>query len=165
MYVKMSNGKIYAVFRSCDDFFIYARKRDRMMPGFQWVKGCTYRKKIDPYGRDVEEYYEIGWNVIFDVGIPGAPGVWRIDGRSKDLAKDLARNKLVLTGGNYDGWTYLERGLSSKEFDFRDASGQYVEKYVYARKGVKYLEPKVERVDVTKDEFIKSIEFYDPKNL
>lgn len=165
MYVKMSNGKIYTVFRSCDDFYIYARKRDKITPGFQWVKGCTYRKRIDPYGRDVEEYFEIHWNVTFDVGIPGAPKVWRVDGRSNDLAKDLSQNKLVLTGGNYDGWDYQERGLSSKEFDFRDAGGQYMEKFIYAKKGMKYPEPKIEKIDMTRDEFIKAIEFYAPKNL
>lgn len=165
MFVKMCNGKIYAVFRSCDDFYIYARTQDKITSDFQLVKGCTYRKQIDPYGRDVEEYYEIRWNVIFDVGIPGAPKVWRVDGRSKDLVKDLVQNRLILTGGNYDGWDYQERGVSTKEYDFRDADGQYIEKYVYARMGIKYLEPIIEKIDMTRDEFIKSIEFYAPENL
>ena len=55
MFVKMCNGKIYAVFRSCDDFYIYAKTQDKITSDFQLVKGCTYRKQIDPYGRLTEE--------------------------------------------------------------------------------------------------------------
>ena len=75
------------------------------------------------------------------------------------------QNRLILTGGNYDGWDYQERGVSTKEYDFKDADGQYIEKYVYARMGIKYLEPIIEKIDMTRDEFIKSIEFYAPENL
>ena len=59
--------------------------------------------------------------------------------------KALVQNRLILTGGNYDDWVYQERGVCTKEYEFRDADGQYMEKYVYARRGIKYPEPIIEK--------------------
>ncbi len=43
-----------------------------------------FRKEIHLHDRDVIELFDVGWYVLYDVMIPGASTVWRINKEDYD---------------------------------------------------------------------------------
>lgn len=159
MFVRLKNGLLYGVFSNGISDYIFTHDADKAGPDFQQVRD-KYRKEIVLGGEDVEECFEVVFKVKFDVGIPGAKDVWVVERDS-----DIPNNKLVLWGGNFDGWDFHENGVSSKEVDFRDAEAQFMEKLVFSQGGKEYARPKRVVTELTKEEFGKAVELYDERNV
>lgn len=159
MFVKLKNGMLYGVQSNGISDFAFTHKKEKADADFQLVRD-KYRKKIDLNSEEVLECFEAVFKVKFDIGIPGIKDIWTIDRES-----DVLNDKLVLWSGNIDGWDFHENGVSSKEFDFRDAQDQYMEKVIYAADGKEYGKPKIKRKKLTKEEFKKAIILYDERNV
>lgn len=158
MFVRLKNGMLYGVFSNGISDYIFTHDVNKAGPDFQLVRD-KYRKEIDLGSEDIEECFEAVFKVKFDVGIPGAKDIWVVERDS-----DIPNNKLVLWGGSGDGWVSVENGVSFKEFDFRDAQAQFMEKLVFSRDGKKYARPKRVVTELTKEEFGKAVELYDERN-
>jgi len=159
MFVRMKNGMLYGVFSNGVSDYIFTHDVNKAGPDFQLVRD-KYRKKIDPGSVEIEECFEVVFKVKFDVGVPGVGDMWVIDRDS-----DISGNRLVLWGGNIDGWDFHENGVSSKEFDFRDAQAQFMEKVILAVHGKESARPRKIVTELTKEEFRKAIELYDERNV
>ncbi|MBO4652313.1 MAG: hypothetical protein J5649_03245 [Lachnospiraceae bacterium] len=160
MFARISNGVIYNAYIDCNRYYIFSRKYNRKEPGFTEYKPGKYRKEINVCDKDLE-LFDIDWYVIYDVKIPGAPKEWRIN--KEDI--DFENNKVTLWGYNYEGWKYRERGVSCKEFDYAQVEGQFIKKEIFASGGKRYSPPKSERTDVTKEEFMLTMKFFDWDNF
>ena len=159
MFVRLKNGLLYGVFSNGIDDFMFTHDAEKADSGFERVRD-KYRKKIEPDSAEIEECFEAVFKVRFDVGIPGVKDLWVID-----RASDILHDKMVLWSGNIDGWDFHENGVSSKEFDFRDAEEQFMEKIVFADSGKVHRKPKIIRTMLTKEEFKKAIVLYDERNV
>lgn len=161
MFAIMSNGILYNAYMDCNRYYISSRKKERIDSGFMENKPGFFRKEIDLRSKEVAELFDIGWYVLYDVKLPGVHNEWRIN--KEDI--DFENHKVTLWGYNYEGWEFRERGVSCKEFDYDRALGQYITKIIFARGGIKYPDPLVERTDVTKEEFMLAMQFYDRENF
>ena len=162
MYVKLKNGNVYAAGPEDNkELFIYTRKSEKADASFQKTE-VGYKKHIHLLDPSVEEYFDLKWMVKLDVGIKGVTNEWHLGGDS-----DLSRNKVVLRygRGNLPGWIQEDRGVCSKEYDFEQASAQYVEKIVVIRRGAEYRIPRREKKRMTKADFKKAMSLYAGGNL
>ena len=160
MRIKLKNGVEYLLHEEKGKFYLLTHQKGKTDSMFErWRNG--YRKEIDPYDASVEECFDVrGW-FLYDTGRPDLPKCWPLMG-GDDLENNVA---YLYDGHNHEGWEYLDRNLSCKKIDFREASAQYIQKEIYIKNGKAYNPPIKEKIYLPKDEFVKTYIGYCGENM